>query len=55
MTPKKGKRGRKTIRSIKRERYNKSFVRRYGMTREDFRELKKSDPQAAHALRIKAV
>lgn len=36
------------------KRHTDSFVRRYGMTAKEWRELKKKDPQKADQLRQKA-
>lgn len=53
---KKGKRGRKLIRSIKRDRYSKSFEKRYGMTRGAWVRFKRENPsEVVHARRMNAL
>jgi hypothetical protein len=46
-----GRRGRKTIRSVKRKRYADNFIRKYGMTRSEWVKFKKTNPQEANSKR----
>ena len=51
-----GKRGRKTIRSIKRKRYDVSFENRYGMNRKVWVQWKKEHtPEEVHKKRVRAI
>lgn len=51
-----GKKGRKTMRAVKRQRYNASFERRYGMSRKAWVEFKETHtPAEVHAKRVAAI
>jgi hypothetical protein len=49
------KRGGRGYKDTPRKRKKASFESRYGMSASEWRKLKKTDPQKAHQLRLKAL